>query len=177
MTCSGRSDCCATRKQALPKYRNSNAIQKHPLLRMRPMQAADVEAVMAVESLAYEFPWTPGIFKDCLRVGYCCWVYTLDDSVIGYGVMSVATGEAHILNLSIQPDMQGQGLGRRLLQRLLTLARQHGADTAFLEVRSSNQAALHLYRDLGFNEVGLRRGYYPSRNGREDAVVFALSLL
>ena len=160
----------------MPKDLNSSAIHKHPLLRMRPMQDADIDAVMTVESLAYEFPWTHGIFKDCLRVGYCCWVYTLEDDIVGYGVMSVAAGEAHILNLTVQPQMQGQGLGRRLLQRLLTLARQHGADTAFLEVRTSNQAALKLYRDMGFNETGLRRGYYPARKGREDAVVFALSL-
>ena len=143
---------------------------------MRPMQEADVDAVVTVETLAYEFPWTAGIFKDCLRVGYCCWVYTLGVDIVGYGVVSVAAGEAHVLNLSIHPERQGQGLGRRLLQRLLTLARQHGADTAFLEVRASNRAALHLYRDLGFNEVGLRRGYYPARGGREDAVVFARSL-
>lgn len=160
----------------MPKDRNISALHKNPLLRMRPMRVTDVGAVMAVESQSYQFPWTRNIFKDCLRVGYCCWVYTLDEEVIGYGVMSVAVGEAHILNLSIRPDMQGRGLGRRLLQRLLTLARRHGADTVFLEVRASNRSALHLYRDLGFNEVGLRRGYYPAGDGREDAVVFALSL-
>ena len=152
------------------------AILKDPLLSMRPMQDADVVEVMVLERLAYPFPWTEGIFRDCLRVGYSCWVYTLDDRIIGYGVMSVAVGEAHILNICIHPDYQGQGLGRRLLQRLLTLARKHGADTAFLEVRASNRTALRLYLDMGFNEVGLRRGYYPIREGREDAVVLALSL-
>ena len=153
-----------------------SAILRDPLLRMRPMQEADLDAVIEVEKLAYPFPWTKGIFRDCLRVGYCCWVYTLDERVLGYGVMSVVVGEAHILNACIHPEFQGQGLGRRLLQRLLTLARQHRADTAFLEVRASNQAAIRLYQDLGFNEIGLRRAYYPGKKGREDAVVLALSL-
>ena len=154
-----------------------SAILKEPLLQMRPMQDVDVDAMMSLEELAYEFPWTPGIFLDCLRVGYCCWLYTLDDQVVGYGVMSVAAGEAHILNLCIHPDYRGQGLGRRLLQRLLTLAAKHRADTAFLEVRVTNRAAKRLYRSAGFNEIGLRRGYYPSRLGREDAVLLALSLV
>jgi len=153
-----------------------SAILKDPLLIMRPLQDADVGEVMVLEGLAYPFPWTEGIFRDCLRVGYSCWAYTLGQRIIGYGVMSVAVGEAHILNICIHPEFRRQGLGRRLLQRLLTRARKHGADTAFLEVRASNRTALHLYLDLGFNEVGLRRGYYPLRQGREDAVMLALSL-
>ena len=121
-----------------------SAILKDPLLHLRPMQESDIQATMEVELLCYEHPWTEGIFKDCLRVGYCSWVYMLDQRVIGYGVMSVAVGESHILNLCIHPEHQGEGLARRLLQRLLTLAREHGADTAFLEVRSSNRIALGL---------------------------------
>ena len=87
-------------------------------------------------------------------------------------MLSVAAGECHILNLAIHPDWQGRGLGRKLMNRLLGLARQHQADTAFLEVRESNEAALALYRSMGFNEVGLRRSYYPALGGREDALVF-----
>jgi len=154
-----------------------SAILKDPLLTMRPMQEEDLDEVMAVERLAYPIPWTLGIFRDCLRVGYCCWVYTRSGQIIGYGVMSVAAGEAHILNVCILPQLQGQGLGRRLLRRLITLAGRHGADTVFLEVRASNRKALHLYLDMGFNEIGLRRGYYPLAKGHEDAVVMALSLL
>ena len=90
--------------------------------------------------------------------------------------MSVGAGEAHILNVCVHPEYRSRGLGSRLLQRLLTLARKHGADTAFLEVRISNRAALGLYQKLGFNEIGLRRGYYPLEDGKEDAVLLALSL-
>jgi ribosomal-protein-alanine N-acetyltransferase len=90
--------------------------------------------------------------------------------------MSVAVGEAHVLNLCVHPAWQCNGIGRRLMSRMLALARQHRADTAFLEVRESNEQALGLYRSLGFNEVSRRRGYYPARNGREDAIVLARSL-
>jgi ribosomal-protein-alanine N-acetyltransferase len=153
-----------------------SAILKDPLLKLRPMQDADVDDVMVVEKQAYQFPWTHGIFHDCLRVGYCCWVCTFDEKIVGYAVMSIAADEAHVLNVSVAPDYQGNGLGRRLMRRLLTLAGQHRADSVFLEVRESNTTALYLYESLGFNEVGRRRGYYPSHDGREDAIVFALTL-
>ena len=154
-----------------------SALLKDPLLKMRPMEEADIDAVMEVEVRAYPFPWTHGIFRDCLKVGYHCWVYILNETIAGYSVMSVAVGEAHILNVCVAPEHQGRGLGRRLLERMLTQARKEGADTAFLEVRISNRPAIRLYETAGFNEVGLRRGYYPNHSGREDAVVMALSLV
>ena len=154
-----------------------SALLQDPLLQLRPMTSDDVKAVMGIEEASYEFPWTKGIMHDCLRVGYCCWVICLGQRVVGYGIISVAAGECHILNLCVHPDMRGHGLGRHLLVHLLQLAREHRADAAFLEVRASNLAAIELYRSLGFNEVGLRRDYYPAHGGREDAVVFALSPL
>ena len=144
---------------------------------LRPMRSADLDAVLAVELAAYPFPWTLGIFRDCLRIGYCCWIAEDDDGICGYAVMSVAAREAHLLNLCVAPDRQRQGLGRQLLDHVLGLARGHQAETLFLEVRPSNRAALHLYRVAGFVEVGVRRGYYPaSRGTREDALVLALPL-
>ena len=153
-----------------------SAILKNPLLHLRPMQLEDVEAVMDNELSAYEHPWTNGIFRDCLRVGYCCWVMELGEQVIGHGVMSVAAGESHILNICVSPQYQGRGLGRKILQRLLGLARDHKVATAFLEVRCSNRIAQLLYESEGFNEIGQRRGYYPGTKGREDALVFAKQL-
>ncbi|MEW7976798.1 MAG: ribosomal protein S18-alanine N-acetyltransferase, partial [Candidatus Sedimenticola endophacoides] len=150
-----------------------NALLKDPLLRLRPMTDEDVDAVMEVEREAYPFPWSHGIFHDCLRVGYCCWVCTLEERIVGYAVMSVAAGEAHLLNLCVKPARQGQGLGRRLMRRLMNLAREHRADELFLEVRVSNTPALELYHALGFNEIGRRRGYYPLPRGREDAILLA----
>jgi [ribosomal protein S18]-alanine N-acetyltransferase len=148
-----------------------------PLLRLRPMAESDLERVLEVERRAYPFPWTPGIFTDSLRVGYRCWLTERTGAVLGYGIMSVAAGEAQILNLCVDPPWQGQGLGRRMLERLLEDARRLQADTAFLEVRASNRPARELYLSCGFNEIGIRRGYYPARDGREDAVMLALSLL
>ena len=137
------------------------------------MEQEDLEQVMDIEELCYSHPWTEGIFSDCLRVGYCCWVMELDGDIIGYGVMSIAAGEAHILNICILPDFQGRGLGRKILARLLSLAKDHNVDTVFLEVRITNRVAQVLYESEGFNEIGQRNGYYPAENGREDALVFA----
>lgn len=153
-----------------------NAILKDAAPALRPMHEEDLAGVMAVELANYPHPWTEGIMRDCIRVGYPCWVWELEGRIIGYGVLSVGAGEAHVLNLSIHPDYQGQGLGRRLLEHLLTLARGHRADAVFLEVRPSNKAAVHLYLSLGFNQAGLRRNYYPAAEGREDALIFAKAL-
>jgi ribosomal-protein-alanine acetyltransferase len=152
------------------------AIFKRPELKLRPMREADLQAVMAIERRAYEYPWSEGIFRDCLRIGYGCWVMEKDGMIQGYGVMSVAEGESHILNLCVQPQMQGQGLGRKLLEHLLTQSRRLGVDTALLEVRPSNIRAIKLYRDMGFNEVGMRQDYYPAKNDREDALILAINL-
>lgn len=144
---------------------------------MRPMRQADVEVVAGIEKRAYPFPWSPGIFRDCLRAGHHCWVLDSASGILGYGVLSAAAGEAHILNLCIAPEHQGHGHGRRLLARLVDLARWHHADQVFLEVRPSNPRAIALYRDFGFNEIGLRPNYYPAARGREDAIVMAMELL
>lgn len=154
-----------------------SALLNDPLLRLRPMREEDLPQVIAIEEAAYAFPWTLGIFQDCLRVGYCCWVISLGERVVGYGVLSVVLDESHILNLCIQPEWQRRGLGARLIQRLLSVAREHGAETAFLEVRVSNDAAFKLYEGLGFEEIGRRREYYPASQGkREDALVMSLEL-
>jgi len=144
---------------------------------MRPMRQADVDVVAGIEKRAYPFPWSPGIFRDCLRAGHHCWVLDSASGILGYGVLSAAAGEAHILNICIAPEHQGHGHGRRLLARLVDLARWHHADQVFLEVRPSNPRAIALYRDFGFNEIGLRPNYYPAAKGREDAIVMAMELL
>lgn len=142
----------------------------------RPLLEADLQPVMAIEQAAYEFPWSLGNFRDCLRAGYYCPAICLEDDIHGYGIMSEAVGEAHILNLCIDPRHQGAGLGRLLLNQLLDEANRRRVSTVFLEVRASNRPAIGLYESTGFNEVGLRPGYYPARQGREDAIVYALAL-
>ncbi len=141
------------------------------------MRGADLDAVLSIERCAYPYPWTEVIFRDCLRVGYSCWIAECSEGVVAYTVLSIAAGEAHLLNLCVDPSRQREGIGRRLLRHVLRLAREHGANTLFLEVRPSNDAAVSLYRDAGFVEVGTRRDYYPARGlKREDAMVLALPL-
>ena len=145
-------------------------------LRLRPMTAADLDAVIAIEVRAYTSPWTQGIFRDCLRVGYEGWVVEEGGELAGYGMLTVAAGEAHVLNLCVAPERQARGLGRRLLEQLLRRAARRHVHTVYLEVRPSNARALHLYRAAGFSETGYRKDYYPDGDGREDAVVLSLPL-
>ena len=143
---------------------------------LRPMTAADLPEVLAIEQWVYEYPWSEGIFRDCLRAGQCCWTIREAGCLVAYGVMSVAVGESHLLNLCVDPSYARRGYGRRLLEHLQGLALRHHATVMFLEVRPSNREAVALYRDNGFAEVGLRRGYYPAEKGREDALVMAREL-
>jgi ribosomal-protein-alanine N-acetyltransferase len=110
-------------------------------------------------------------------VGYSCWVCEQGGRLVGHSVMSVAVGEAHVLNVCVDPAMQGLGIGRRLLDRVLNVARERNADTAYLEVRVSNERAIALYESVGFCEIGQRPGYYPHSHGREDARVYAKALV
>ncbi len=141
------------------------------------MRDADIAAIMAIETRAYPFPWTDGIFRDCINAAYPSWLLVQDNIIIGYGVISVAAREAHILNICIDPDVQSHGHGRRLLRTLIRAARAQNAERVFLEVRPSNPRAIALYFDEGFNEIGRRPRYYPAHTGREDAIVMAMELL
>lgn len=144
---------------------------------LRPLREDDLDAVMAIEQRAYPFPWTRGIFRDCLLAGYPAWLLQEHGAAIGYGVISLAADEAHVLNICIAPERQGRGLGRELLRMLTRMARDMGAVRIFLEVRPSNPTAIALYHSEGFNEIGRRPRYYPAHAGREDALVMAMELL
>jgi len=143
---------------------------------MRVMSIPDVPHVIEIERDSYPFPWSEGIFRDCIRVGYFCRVVELRGVVSGYGVMSFGAGEAHILNLCIHRELRDQGVGRMLLQHLLGAARHAGMIDAFLEVRPSNHGAIKLYESLGFVRIGVRKGYYQASPGREDALVYKLTI-
>ena len=154
-----------------------SAVSDYPAETYRLMTVHDVLEVLKIENRSYDFPWSEGIFHDCIRFGYSCWVLEIDHCLVGYAVMSLAVQECHILNICIDPEYQGQGIGRRFLQQLLIIAKARKADTAFLEVRPSNVQALSLYFSEGFNEIGARRHYYPAKVGREDAVILAKTLI
>ena len=147
-----------------------------PQIVIRAMRGNDVAEVVAIERASYQFPWSEGIFRDCLRVGYVCRVVTLARQVMAYGVMSLGAGEAHILNLCVGETYRCHGVGRRLLGSLIERAAAAGMADAFLEVRPSNTAAIRLYLAIGFEQVGMRRGYYQAATGREDAAVLRRAL-
>ena len=141
--------------------------------RIRIMELADLDDVLDIERRSYDYPWSPGIFRDCLRAGYSCLVIDADDCVQGYGIFQFAAGEAHILNICTDPRCRRQGLARQMLHGLFAAMENMGTETVYLEVRPSNVAAVALYLDEGFNEIGTRHAYYRSKNGREDALIMA----
>ena len=143
---------------------------------IQPLAERDLDEVAAIERELYEFPWTLGNFRDSLSAGYSCWGYHAGDGLLGYAVMMLGASEAHLLNLSIVERYQRRGYGASLLEHLLRAARSYGAAAVFLEVRPSNPGARRLYARRGFKQVGVRRGYYPARHGREDALVLSLAL-
>jgi len=147
------------------------AAVEHIRPRIRRMRHADVADVAEIERATYGFPWSPGIFRDCLLAGYNSVVLESGSEIIGYGIVSIAAGEAHVLNICISRGWQNRGHGYRLLDFLLSQAHAAGAARVFLEVRPSNQAARRLYRKAGFEVIGVRKDYYRADGGNEDAVV------
>ena len=149
-------------------------------LTFRRMQVEDLDRVVHNETRSYAFPWTRGIFADCLGSGHECWLAVRlgrkEDDIIGHGVLSVAAGEGHLLNVCVRRDQQGDGYGRALVEHMVDTARSREVGTLFLEVRPSNYIAAALYDSLGFVEVGVRKDYYPAHLGSEDARVLALDL-
>ena len=143
---------------------------------IRDMTHDDLSIVSDIERRSYEFPWSHGVFRDCLLAGYQCVVLLLEKRVGGYAILSVAAGEAHILNLCIEPNARALGYGERLLDELLHRARAASVQEIFLEVRPTNETALRLYRKKGFHKIAARPAYYQAHDGREDAAVLAKKL-
>jgi ribosomal-protein-alanine N-acetyltransferase len=156
------------------KYSSPYGLTAHD--QFRPMQLNDLDAIMAIEPYIYPYPWTRGNFSDSLNSGYSAWVLLRNEVIIGYALVMMVLDEAHLLNLSIAKDHQKQGLGRVLLEHMIDIAKNNQAANMFLEVRPSNISAIALYENMGFNEMAIRRGYYPAKNGREDAVLMGLAL-
>lgn len=140
------------------------------------MQPGQVDEIGLMDRRNYEFAWTDGIFRDCIKAGYFCPLLLCNDRIIGYGVLQTGAEEAHLLNLCIDRPWQRQGFARLMLDHLTAEAIHRGAKMLFLEVRPSNTRAVSLYQQSGFNEIGVRKDYYDSRDGREDALVMARHL-
>ena len=156
--------------------RGNGPASEHGQTRIRAMRETDLGAVLAIERGANAFPWSGKVFADCLRAGPTCTVLERAGVVDGFGILEIRGTESRVLNLCVRRPVQGQGLGRLLLDSILDIARRRGADTLTLEVRTSNCPARHLYEIMGFHEIGVRPEYYPAARGREDALILARNL-
>ncbi|MBT8142730.1 MAG: ribosomal protein S18-alanine N-acetyltransferase [Gammaproteobacteria bacterium] len=143
---------------------------------LRRMQESDLDQVLAIETQSYPVPWTRGIFSDCLKVGYPAWVLLDGETIIGYILISVGANEAHLLNICIAPAQRRKGLARKLLSDMINLLQEKHVDTLFLEVRVSSKPAIALYEAMGFEQIGLRKDYYKTQSGKEDAVTYKMDL-
>lgn len=142
---------------------------------VRNMSYDDLPNISDIERRSYDYPWSHGVFRDCMLAGYVCLVIDRGRQPVGYSILSIAAGEAHILNLCIDPDYRGLGYGERLLNEVIDRARYAEVAAIFLEVRPSNANALALYRKKGFRKIAKRPAYYQARDGREDADVLSLA--
>jgi len=146
------------------------------MLWFRSMRPDDLDTVAQIEARSYAFPWTLGNFRDSLLAGHDCWLCLIAEEIVGYAVLMVAGPESHLLNITVDRELQRQGYGTGMLAHVVQRARGGGADQLLLEVRPSNGSAKRLYQRAGFRVIGIRKNYYPARIGREDALVMSLSL-
>lgn len=141
------------------------------------MVAADLDQVIAIESAVYPHPWSRGNFVDSLKAQYDATVCLSGEKILAYWLLMHAPDASHLLNFSVEPSHQRQGLGSKLLNRLLRVLRDRSVDAVVLEVRPTNSGALNLYDRAGFERIGVRRGYYPAADRqREDAIVMRRDL-
>jgi [ribosomal protein S18]-alanine N-acetyltransferase len=153
-----------------------NAQLNQPNVSFREMQIDDLDAVIQIETVNFPFPWTAGNFKDSINSGHICLVLEIDQTLVGYAILMMVLDEAHLLNISVSAAWKGKGWGRYLLNHTMQISREKGGLNMFLEVRPSNVSAITLYESIGFNEMGVRPGYYPAHNGRENAVLMGVAL-
>ncbi len=164
------------RVSLLDKVKTVLGLNAGESLHLRPLKNKDLPSVLKIEEKVYDFPWSEQIFKDCLAMNYSSWSFQDNGQLIGYAIISIAVGEAHILNICVDPDKQNAGFGRLFLAELFNVAKYQEAERIFLEVRPSNKAAVTLYEKIGFKQIGRRKGYYPVKDGREDALVYSYDL-
>lgn len=148
---------------------------------IRVMLESDLEAVMINENTAYDFPWSASIMASNQKRHYCIVFESLGEEnkpkqILGHAILSTVVDEASVLNIAVSPNAQRQGIGYRLMENILSYASCKNCIEVFLEVRESNRPAFTMYHEFGFNEIGVRHNYYPSNQGREDAILLACYL-
>lgn len=141
-----------------------------------PLSSQDLPLAFAIERASHAYPWTENTFHSNQGERYLNLKLTHDDTLVAFAITQVVLDEATLFNIAVHPDHQRHGYGRQLLQQLIQQLEQRDVLTLWLEVRASNTRAIALYESLGFNEVSIRRNYYPAPGGREDAIIMALPL-
>jgi ribosomal-protein-alanine N-acetyltransferase len=149
----------------------------HPsIAHILSLDEEDLPAVQRIEQAAHIFPWSERVFQDCIRSGYYLDGAYDGPKLLGFSVVMPILNEWHLLNLCVDPKRQRRGIGRLLLEYMIEQARKSEVDSLWLEVREGNAAARQLYAAYGFEQVGLRKAYYPAKQGREDALVLMRTL-
>lgn len=148
---------------------------------IRLMQENDLDSVMINEKSAYDFPWSASIMASNQKRHYCVVFESLSENnrqaeILGHAILSTVADEASVLNIAVSPNAQRQRIGYQLMENILAHAASKNCVEVFLEVRESNRPAFTMYHQFGFNEVGVRHNYYPSHQGREDAILLACYL-
>lgn len=144
---------------------------------LRALFRSDLNQILGIEQSVHVSPWTEETFAVCFQSGYVGWVVELEKKVIGFVIVSMSREECHVLNVCVAHAHQRQGWGRKLMEKVLEQAKQYGISTVYLEVRRTNTRAIALYEAMRFQQIGERKGYYPTVAGNEDALIFAVSLL
>jgi len=152
------------------------SVKKSELFTYHPMHIDDLECIYKLELDSYPFPWTKEILRDCILYKYDSYSVFIDDTLVGYIISKISFPETHILNLTVDINFRNNGIGQALIELTINDARIRNSQDIILEVRSRNLIAQSLYSKLGFEKIGVRKGYYDSENGREDAFVLRLKL-
>lgn len=138
-----------------------------------PLDNAHLDSVLRIERAAHSHPWSENLIRDVNSRGANHHVLLQDDKVVGYFYAQNIVGEVTLLNIAVDPNEQGKGYGKQLIEGFLSMCEQANADSAWLEVRESNTRASALYEAVGFNEVDRRINYYPTPTGKEDAIIMS----
>ena len=147
---------------------------------LRPFYSLDIPKVANIDSRCRNFPWSENQFQESLDNGHKCWLLEIavagKKEITGFAVVSSVLDEWHLLNIGVLPGHQGKGYGAGLLDNIIAMAKNNDVREILLEVAASNKPAKRLYEKSGFKQIGLRKNYYPGTGGKEDALVYSLSV-
>lgn len=140
---------------------------------IRALEEKDIAIVVAIAKASMPHPWEEKIFRDCLKENYRNWVIENKSEIIGFIVILVEE-DAQLMNIAIHPAYQHQGFASQLLRHAIQYLQSHSIKRLLLEVRKSNQSAIHFYQKWGGKQIGIRKDYYPKEKTREDACIFEI---